>query len=53
MIASRTIDRRIASYELRSIMILKEARIYSARLAIQIDKARSEVIQSTRQEAAE
>jgi hypothetical protein len=47
------IDRRIASHELRSIMILKEVRIYSARLARQIDKARSAVIESALQETAE
>jgi hypothetical protein len=47
------IDRRIASHELRSIMILREVRIYSARLARQIDKARSAVIESALQETAE
>jgi hypothetical protein len=47
------IDRRIGSHELRTILILKEVRIYSARLARQIDKARSGVIESALQETSE
>lgn len=46
-------DKRAAAYEARSIVILKEANLYSEKLARQIDHASSDVVDAEFSEAAE
>ena len=46
-------DKRAASYEMRSIVILREVGLYSEKLARQIDRASSDVVEGEFTEAAE
>jgi hypothetical protein len=46
-------DRRAAAYEARSIVILRDANLYSEKLARQIDQASSDVVEGEFNEAAE
>jgi hypothetical protein len=46
-------DKRTASYEMRSIVILREASLYSEKLARQIEQASSDVVEGKFVDAAE